>query len=149
MYYSDGIGGGTFNAYSLENQESKCLIEEGAAHVWQSKQFFVMQSNSADADSGSELQIYNAVSGESDVITQRQYIRGNVLSITDDAVYYVEFADNITPSKTVNVNICKYLLDGSGREVVVKDLAVNAISDLREHRVEYYDSSDEEQEKIF
>lgn len=149
VYYSDGIGGGTFNAYSLKDQQSKCLIEEGAAHVWQSKQFFVMQSNSADADSGSELQVYNAVSGESDVITQRQYIRGNVLSITDDAVYYVEFADNITPSKTVNVNICKYLLDGSGREVVVKDLAVNAISDLREHRVEYYDSSDEEQEKIF
>lgn len=149
VYYSDGIGGGTFNAYSLENQESKCLIEEGAAHVWQSKQFFVMQSNSADADSGSELQIYNAVSGESDIITQRQYIRGNVLSITDDAVYYVEFAENSTLSGTSNVNICKYLLDGSGREVVVKDLAVRSISVLREHRVEYYDNNDEEQEKTF
>ena len=108
-----------------------------------------MQSNSADADSGSELQIYNAVSGESDIITQRQYIRGNVLSITDDAVYYVEFAENSTLSGTSNVNICKYLLDGSGREVVVKDLVVRSISVLREHRVEYYDNNDEEQEKTF
>lgn len=149
VYYTDGIGGGTFNAYSLEEQASSCLIEEGAAHVWQSKQFFVMQSNSADADSGSELQIYNAVSGESDVITQRQCIRGNVLWITEDAVYYVEFADNNTSGQTVNVNICKYLPDGSGREVVVQNLAVKGISDLREHRVEYYDSNDEEQEKTF
>ena len=74
IYYIDGIGGGSFNLYSEEEKESYCLLKYGAGHVWQSNEFFILQSNTATAEVASELQDYDAATGEYNVITQQQCI---------------------------------------------------------------------------
>lgn len=150
IYYIDGIGGGSFNSYSEEEKESYCLLEYGAGHVWQSNEFFILQSNTATAEVASELQVYNAATGECNMITQQQCIRGNMLCVTDDAVYYVECADpnNIT-DKRINVNIGRYLLDGSGNEIVISNLTIQTIKAINENQVEYWDEYGEEQVEYF
>lgn len=150
IYYIDGIGGGAFNLYSEEEKESYCLLKYGAGHVWQSNEFFILQSNTATAEVASELQVYDAATGEYNVITQQQCIRGNMLCVTDDAVYYVEFADpnNIT-GKNINVNIGRYSLDGSRNEIVIPNLTIQTIKAINENQVEYWDEYGEEQVEYF
>ena len=84
------------------------------------------------------------------MITQQQCIRGNMLCVTDDAVYYVEFADpnNIT-GKNINVNIGRYSLDGSRNEIVIPNLTIQTIKAINENQVEYWDEYGEEQVEYF
>lgn len=73
-----------------------------------------------------------------------------MLCVTDDAVYYVECADpnNIT-DKRINVNIGRYLLDGSGNEIVISNLTIQTIKAINENQVEYWDEYGEEQVEYF